>query len=287
MQRRAVVGELGRLAGAALVLVGAQRAHPRARVRAAARAGPQRVQDPRHAAVELRRDRARVLVDRLGAVDRDDLGLLAERLPEAEAEVHRHADDERDVGALERGRARARERERVVGGDAAAGEAVEEHRDPALLGERLERLLAVRPVQVRPGHDHRALGLAQQRDRAGEVVAVRLRAGGRVGQRRARLGLVGLGEDEVEREVDERRAGVGLQRHGQRLVDEPRDLGRRLGRRGELRHRADERDVVDLLQRPLAPAPRRRAAAEDEHRRVALLRAGQRAHRVGDARARR
>ena len=36
---------------------------------------------------------------------------------------------------------------------------------------------------------------------------------------------------------------------------------------------ADERHVVDLLQRALAPAQRGRAAAEDEHRRVVLLRA--------------
>ena len=67
----------------------------------------------------------------LGDVDRDDLRLLAERAAEAEPEVHRHADHERDVGALQRRAARAREEARVVGRQAAARQAVEEHRDAA------------------------------------------------------------------------------------------------------------------------------------------------------------
>ena len=58
-------------------------------------------------------------------------------------------------------------------------------------------------------------------------------------------------------------------------------------RRRVLHERAHERHVVDLLQRALAPAEGRRAAAEHEHRRVVLLRGGERAHAVGDARARR
>ena len=58
--------------------------------------------------------------------------------------------------------------------------------------------------------------------------------------------------------------GCGSSAVAQRLVDEPGDLGRRLGGRGQLRQRRDERDVVDLLQRALAPAHRRRAAAEHE-----------------------
>ena len=41
--------------------------------------------------------------------------------------------------------------------------------------------------------------------------------------------------------------------------------------------------VVELLQRALAPAHRRRAAAEHEHRRAVLLRGGDRAHAVGHA----
>ena len=72
-----------------------------------------------------------------------------------------------------------------------------------------QRLLAVAPVEVGAGHDHRALGVAQQRDRALDRVAVGRRAGspGRAAPRPAR-GSARLHEDVVEREVEERRAGV-------------------------------------------------------------------------------
>ena len=75
----------------------------------------------------------------LGDVDRDDLAVLGERRAEAEPEVHRHADDERHVGLAQRRLARPRERQRVIGGHASARQAVEEDRDAALLGERLQR----------------------------------------------------------------------------------------------------------------------------------------------------
>ena len=126
--------------------------------------------------------------------------------------------------------------------------------------------------------------LAQQRGRALERAAVGAGPGARRRAASAALaGVLGLHEHVVEREVDERRPGVRRQRRGERLVDEARDLGRAPGRRGELGQRAHERDVVDLLQRALAPAHRRRAPAEDEHRRVVLLRRGDRAHPVGHA----
>ena len=48
--------------------------------------------------------------------------------------------------------------------------------------------------------------------------------------------------------------------------------------------RPHERHVVDLLQRPLAPAERRRAAAEHDDRRVVLQRGRHPAHPVGHAR---
>ena len=145
--------------------VDAQRMQRRARVRRAARAPPrasppprragapssrpsgtppavapaERAQRAREVAVELGGDRARVLALGLGDVDDDQLAVRAERLAEAEPEVHRHADHERDVGALEPGAARAREEERVVGGQAAAREAVEEHGDAGGLGELAQR----------------------------------------------------------------------------------------------------------------------------------------------------
>ena len=228
-----------------------------------------------------------MLADRLGAVEHDDLGLLAEGLPEAEAEVHRDADDERHVGALERRAARAGEEELVVGRHAAARQAVEEHRDPQLLGQRQQRVLAVAPVEVGPGHDHRPLGAAQQRRGALEGAAVGRRPAGRVGQL-GRASSPSSASMKTWSSGKSRNAGPGVRRErgGQRLVDEPRDLGRRLRRRRELDQRRDERHVVDLLQRALPPAHRGRTAAEDEHRRSVLLGGGQRAHPVRHARPR-
>ena len=225
-----------------------------------------------------------MVAQRLRAIDHDDLGVLAERPAEPEAEVHRHADDERDVGVRERRAARTAEEQLVVRGHAAARQAVEEDGDPPLAHEPLQRALAVTPVEVRAGHDHRALGVAQQRDRAVEAVG-RRGLGRRVRKRRRRLLLLGLHEDDVEREVEERRARVRGDRRGQRFGDEARDVRGRLRRLGELRQRAHERDVIDLLQRALAPAHRGRAAAEHDERRVVLERGAHRAHAVGDARA--
>ena len=244
----------------------------------------QRVQRAREVAVELGGDRPRVLALGLGDVDHDELAVLAERLAEAEPEVHRDADHERDVGALQAGAARAREEERVVGRQAAAREPVEEDRYAERLGQRAQRRLAVAPVEVRAGHDHRPLGVAQQRRGAVEHAPVGRR--GRMRDVLRGLGLLGLHEDVVEREVDERRAAVRAQRLPPGVVDQARDLGRRRRGRGELHQRPHERHVVDLLQRPLAPAHRGRAAAEHEHRRVVLLRGAERAHPVRHARAR-
>ena len=64
---------------------------------------------------------------RLGHVDGHDLGVVPERPTEAEPEVERHADHERDVGLGEGLAARAREEQLVVGGHAAARQPVEEH----------------------------------------------------------------------------------------------------------------------------------------------------------------
>ena len=63
-----------------------------------------------------------------GGVEPDELGLLAERGAEAEAEVERKADRERDVGLLQAVAAGAGERKLVIGGQAAAAHAVQEDR---------------------------------------------------------------------------------------------------------------------------------------------------------------
>ena len=72
-----------------------------------------------------------------------------ERAAEAEPEVERNADHQRHVGLAETRAARAGEEQLVVGGHAAAGQPVEEHRDLQLLGQREQLLLAAAPVEVR------------------------------------------------------------------------------------------------------------------------------------------
>ena len=62
----------------------------------------------------------------------------------------------------------------MVGWDAAAPQPVQEDRDPERLGECQELLLSPAPVQVRAGHDHRPVGLAQLRHRGVELADIRL-----------------------------------------------------------------------------------------------------------------
>jgi len=92
----------------------------------------------------------------------------------------------------------------------------------------------------------------------------------RLAHARGRRGRVGLAlgrlhEDVVQREVEKGRAAVRGPRREQRVVDEPLNLIGAFRRRRQLRERAHERHVVDLLQRALAPAERRRAPAEHDH----------------------
>ena len=101
MERRAVVVQLVLLAGAALVLHLAQLRVPGGAVRAAGGALAQRVERRGDAAEQLGRHLARVrALGRRRAHDHD-LGVVAERAAEAQPEVHRHADHDRHVGALQ------------------------------------------------------------------------------------------------------------------------------------------------------------------------------------------
>ena len=121
-----------------------------------------RRQRRRDAADELDVGRAVAVELVRGDVEPDELRLLAERAAEAEPEVERQADRERDVGLLQPVAAGAGERELVVGGQAAAAHAVEEHRRAERLGERPQLVLAARPVEPGAGHDRRALGRREQ-----------------------------------------------------------------------------------------------------------------------------
>ena len=162
--------------------------------------------------VDLRRPVGAELVRR--RVEADQLRLLAEAGAEAEAEVERHADHQGDVGAPQPGAAGAAEGQLVVGGQAAAAQAVEEDRDPERLGQRPQLVLAPAPVEPGAGHDRRALGRGEQR--RGLLDALRRLRLARRGRRRdLRLRL---GEDDVERVVDEGRPGG----RGERQVERRR-----------------------------------------------------------------
>ena len=82
-------------------------------VSGAARGARERPQCLGHVAVELGRDRARVLALGLGQVGDDQLAVGPEGLAEAQPEVQRDARDDRDVGALQPA---LRARRRTAGG---------------------------------------------------------------------------------------------------------------------------------------------------------------------------
>jgi hypothetical protein len=108
VKRRAWVGQLARFGRPLLGLGRAQRGDPLLpRGDHTRGAGLERAAARRQRSVELRRDRSRVIARGFGDIDHDHLGVGAEHRPEAEPEVERHPDHERDVGPAERYPARA------------------------------------------------------------------------------------------------------------------------------------------------------------------------------------
>ena len=221
----------------------------------------------------------------LGHVDHDDLRVIAKGAAKAETKVHRNPDHECDVGSLKRVRARPRKEQLVVGGNATAGEAVQEDRNAQRLRKLKQLGLAVPPIEIRPGHHDRTLSRAQQLGRPFDRPTVRPPARTWWWTVERVLGLGGLHEHVIHRKIDKRRSAMRGQRARKRLVEQPRNLGGALGGDRELGERTHERDVIDLLQRPHPPAPGRSPTAEDEHRRMVGLRRTHRAHTVGDARS--
>ncbi len=126
-------------------------------------------------------------------------------------------------------------------------------------------------------------GRSRARDQRGErrdIAGIRLdpAMGARVDGRHVARGR----PEHVEREVEERRPAVGLDRQAGGLVDHRARLRRVGDRRGRLRDRRQDRDVVEFLQRSGTPASLRRPTTEHDHRGTVEVRRRHRRHPVGD-----
>ena len=209
------------------------------------------------------------------------------RLAIAQAEVELGADQQDDIRLAQRRAPRLRAEQRVVGRQAAARRAVQEDWRAEPLGQGAQRRRRVIPPDRRAGEDHRALGLRQQRRRAGDLARVGLCA---VGAARGRVGDDGfLGGDDVVQHVhrafEEDRPVAACRRlaeahrgvFGQplRTGDRPRPLG----------DRGDEVHMPHLLQRAAVHLIERGGAAEDDDRAAALVGVGDAGHAVSHARA--
>ncbi len=196
----------------------------------------------------------------------------------------------------------------MVRRQAAPREPIEEHRYTQLLHQLAQRELAVPPVKIRARHDHRTTRTGQQADRHLHRRPVRSRspprrsrlaAWRRLAARRplsgpalprVRLGARPIGrlhEHVVQRQIHKARPSVGRARRRECFLHQSRDRRRARSRPCELRQRCHEGHVIDLLQRPLTPAPRRRAAPQHHNRRMIRLRARDGAHPIRHSRSRR
>ena len=209
-------------------------------------------------------------------VEVDEPGLLADqgRLAEVEPEIERDPHHQEQVGLREGDPAGARGEEAVSGGQHAPGHPVQDDGQAGGLGQPDELLFGVRPPDAGAGHDGGPASIPQQRDHLADG------GGFRSAPTPCLRGECAL---EVADGHEDRPGAVaegGVDRLGRHRVGV---VGVRDGR-GGLGQRADDRQVVHLLERPHAPAGHRRAAAEEEHRAVVLAGGGDGGHRVGHAR---
>ena len=236
----------------------------------------------------------------LGGVglDAHDRRLRRERcgLAAGLADVEPRADDEHDVGVLDR-------QARVL----VAGVAVEAERQRVVAGQRAEPEQAVRDRDAALAHEPaQLLGRACQQNALARDDQRPLRAGQRRGGRVERLGgdrrrralalrrlggLVDLAALDVHRQVDDHRPGATLARGPERALDRRRHLVRMPRQDLLLGDRAHQRDRVDLLEAALA---HRQVAAHvagadlpgaDDQRRGVEVRVGDGGDEVRHARA--
>ena len=151
----------------------------------------------------------------------------------------------------------------MVGGQAAAPESVQEHGDLQRLGELAQRTLTASPVEPRARHDHRAVGLPQQQRGALDRVRVDVPGVAPPTARRAQrqASLSGAGEKTWSRGKSRKDRPRGAAPSATAIASSTSSWisAGGVGGGGQLHQRPHERDVIDLLQRALPPAPRGRA----------------------------
>ncbi len=105
-------------------------------------------------------------------VELDDLRVGRDRLAEGEAEVEQRAGEDDQIDLLHRLAARAVQELRRGRRDRAAAHAVRVAGHVRLIEERVHRGARHRPLDAGAGHQHRALGVAQQLERLAHVGAI-------------------------------------------------------------------------------------------------------------------
>ena len=215
----------------------------------------------------------------------DDLGVRPRTAPpNTEPEVHRHADDEGHVSVRQRLWARAREEQLVVRGHASAREAVEEHGDAQGLARPRQRLLRVAPVEVGPGHDHRAVRRRAAAPPARSSAERRRCLAEFHGRAAWPPGLRRLHEHVVDGKSTDVGAAWGAQRGREHVVDQAWDLRRAL--RGWAAAWSGGRTNGTWSISCREPCPQRRAGARPPSTTIGEsfgLRRGHRAHPVRHA----
>ena len=216
-------------------------------------------------------------------VDLDQLGFGVDvRLAAiADTKVERRAEDEHDVGALQRLLAGLLEEVRMTRRQAAARGAVDVDRHAERIDELRIRLAPARPPILASDDGHRPLGGLEQREGSldGAGIAGHARLGAVLGGK-YRLGLVHLLEQQIERHLQKHRPGYvgrGFAKGRGDVLAEP--LGRR-NADGPLGDRPHQLDVIHVLERAHVDEDARALSADDEHRHVGAVRARHRGHRV-------
>ena len=214
----------------------------------------------------------------------DDLGrgVLGAEGSVLEPEVERDADHDDQVGLGQGERPGPGDEQRMAPGEYPAGLPVGDHGQRECLRALAGGGLGAAEPHVGAEDEHRPPGRPQQGGDGGHVIGLRGRGGREAAGVRRQVHRL-RAEDRLEREVAEHRSPVRGQREPERLVDRPGDPGDRVLGPRPLGDRGEQRHVIHLLQRALAPQVVGRPPAQHDHRGAVEPGPGHRADAVGDA----